>query len=341
MDRRRFLCGLGNAGLAVSLSAAGLRLGGRWQDAEPATHPVSTVRRSAPGLGTTVTIEVCHAEPATAEQAIAAAFQALSEVEDVLSLYRPQSQINELNSRGVLNDPHPYWHTVLSAAQELAARSQGAFDVTVQPLWALYATAAQQGRLPLADELKATLDRVNWQHLQVTPQRLALTHPNAQITLNGIAQGFATDVMLAAVRSAGVQHALIDAGELSSCGEDAQHQPWSTGIQHPRHPESYAALTHLDGRCLATSGDYATSFRDDFTAHHILDPRTGRSPSELASVSVLAPQALWADGLSTAIMVLGAERGWELLQQYSHVDALLIDKEGRVRATAGFPLTTA
>ncbi|MFC1588475.1 FAD:protein FMN transferase, partial [Planctomycetota bacterium] len=116
------------------------------------------------------------------------------------------------------------------------------------------------------------------------------------VTLNGIAQGFAADCMLAALEANGVQHALVNTGEIGVIG-----------IQHPRHKDAFISRARLDGRCIATSGDYATTFSPDGEHNHIFDPRTGHSPKEFQSVTVLAKSGLEADALSTTIFVSGLQ----------------------------------
>jgi thiamine biosynthesis lipoprotein len=128
-----------------------------------------------------------------------------------------------------------------------------------------------------------------------------------------------------------VAQALVDTGELGGYGK-----PWTVGVQHPREPEAYVDLAKLDGRCMATSGDYATSFSPDRAANHIFDPRTGRSPRHFSSVTVVAPTGMAADALSTAIFVVGLERGLELARA-SGAEALFVLKDGRAMATRGFP----
>jgi thiamine biosynthesis lipoprotein len=93
----------------------------------------------------------------------------------------------------------------------------------------------------------------------------------------------------------------------------------------------------LQGRCLATSGDYATAFSDDFRLNHLFDPRTGRSPESLASVSIAAPTGMAADALSTAVFVLGPRRGLALVDSTPGADALFVLKNGRMLKTEGFP----
>lgn len=267
-----------------------------------------------------------HEVEAQARAAILTAFTELERIESVMSLYRPESQISHLNREGLLENPDPSLVEVLRFAAEVAEKSGGAFDVTVQPLWAL------KGAKPDA----AALALVDWRKVEIDETRLKLA-PGMAITLNGIAQGFATDAAMQVIRSHGVEHALIDAGEFSAHGNNAENAPWRIGIQHPRKRQAFAALAQLENRCLATSGDYETAFSDDFSRHHIFDPNTGESPGELASVSVLAPSAMSADALSTALFVLGAKRGIDFLRDYPDTDALLILKDGRHLATPGFP----
>ena len=129
-------------------------------------------------------------------------------------------------------------------------------------------------------------------------------------------------------------------GEINALGSKPEAVGWKVGIQHPRREESYLALAQLQGRCLATSGDYATIFSPDYKSHHIFDPHTGRSPAQLASVSVAARTGMEADALSTALFVLGPERGLKLLQHTPGADALLVTKAGRTLRTAKFPFTS-
>jgi thiamine biosynthesis lipoprotein len=159
------------------------------------------------------------------------------------------------------------------------------------------------------------------------------------ITLNGIAQGFAADRAAAAIKARGVKHALINTGEMSALGQSAEGDDWKIGIQHPRREDAFISLAKLADRCLATSGDYETTFSDDFRWNHLFDPRTGRSPAELSSVSVVAKTALDADALSTAAFVLGAEQGARLVERFD-ADALFVLKNGRTLATKGFPLVS-
>lgn len=338
MKRRRFLMSVGG-GLAAAAGGSWMlaRAGRSSNDSPSASAQFPAYSRTARALGTDVSITVHHPDAGQARQALDAAFGELALVESLMSIYRDASPLSQLNRHGVLDDPHPYLVQVLQAAREMAQRSDGAFDITVQPLWALYRQAQRSGRLPAAAEIQRAREQVDWRCVVISRDRIELRRPATAVTLNGIAQGFAADKVKEVLSKHGIQHALIDTGEVGTVGGNPHGRPWNVGIQHPRQADAFISLAALQGRCLATSGDYATTFSDDFQHHHLFDPRTGRSPDELASVSITAPSALLADALSTAVYVLGPRRGAILLENTPDADALLVLKNGRTLSTAGFP----
>jgi thiamine biosynthesis lipoprotein len=237
----------------------------------------------------------------------------------------------------MLDRPHPHLVTVLRRAAEISERTGGAFDVTVQPLWELHAVAAREGGLPDPAEIEHARQRVDWRRVEITPRRIRLHGPGTSVTLNGIAQGFATDRAAVVLQRHGIEHALIDAGEIRPLGTKPDDSAWTIGIQHPRVADAYAALVPLDDRAISTSGDYATRFSADRRHHHIVDPHTGASPTEFSSVSVVTPTCMEADALSTACFVLGLERSAALIDATPRADALFILKDGRTWTTRHFP----
>ena len=313
---------------------AGLAICGRIAATGPGG--LAVVRRSSRALGANVEIVAAHRSRDTVERAVAAALDELQRIEGVFSLYRPGSEIRRLNARGVLERPDPDLVSLLQYARQLSAGTAGAFDVTVQPLWELYASAYAEGRLPGSEAIDAARARVDHRKLDVGARRVRLG-PGMGITLNGIAQGFATDRVLDVLRQHGIESALVDTGELGTVGNKESGAPWTVGIQDPRRSDAFVSIATLDGRSLATSGDYATAFSADFSYHHIFDPATGRSPQAFRSVSVVASSGLDADALSTAAFVLGLPNGLRLIDEWPGADALFVLKDGSVQATAGFP----
>ena len=294
--------------------------------------------RRSQALGTEVNFTVFHPNATVANQAIDAALKKIEHVEQLMSLYRPNSQLSLLNRRGVLRDPHPDLVAVLTQSAELSRLTKGAFDVTVQPLWKLYADRARDGALPTQAEVEKVRRRVGWQHIRIEPDMIYLNRAGMQVTLNGLAQGLAADLAQQALKERGIEHALIDAGELNAMGSPERKESWHIAIQHHRRQSERVAKTGLQDRCLSTSGDYASRFSDDYRHHHLLDPRTGLSPAKLASVSVAAPSALEADALSTAIFISGPEQGKKLVESMELVDALFVSKSGEVVTTEGFTM---
>lgn len=347
VSRRKFISILAGAGGAAVVGGVGIfhLLSGNRPRTVNNTSTGTNVRglqaayRTTAAFGAEVTLTVLAERFEQADRAAGEATAELQRIERVMSIFRPDSQLSRLNRDAVLSDPDPLLVETLLNASELSQRSAGAFDVTVQPIWSAYALADRESRLPGESELASARALVGWQGVEVSRSRIRLARAGMALTLNGLAQGLAADRVVSVLRENGIEHALINTGEVASLGRGQAGRPWVSGIQHPRVPEAYMATMKLDGRCVATSGDYETRFGQGFENHHIFDPATGRSPGELASLTVLAPRAVDADGLSTAAFVLGGSRGLELLAGYKNVDALMVFKDGRTLATSGFPTT--
>lgn len=288
-------------------------------------------------FGTTVTVSVVHADEREAEAAIGAALDQAVLVDRLMSIYSPASQVFQLNRDGVVACPDPHLLAVLCQARALSELTRGAFDITVQPLWKAFRAAADESSLPSPEQRRVAASRVGWHRIVFNEERVELRKAGAAITLNGLAQGYAADLAMAAVRARGIDNALLDAGEFSARGANGAGRPWTLGVMDPRDAECLAATMRIEGRCVATSGDYASAFTPDFVHHHIVDPATGMSPQELASVTVLAPSALLADGLSTAFMVMGARKSHALAARLDGVDLMTINKRGVVWKSTGFP----
>ena len=297
-------------------------------------------RRTLNAMGTTMALQLAHADAAQARRALDAAVAEIRQVEDLMSLFRSDSALCELNRSGVLHQPHPDLVDILRTAQSVAQRSNGAFDVTVQPLWLAFAGAQQQGRLPTRQEVQAARQYVGWRGLQVGADVIRLARPGMAVTLNGIAQGFAADKVKARLQAMGIAHALIDAGEWASLGQPAHAGDWTLGLADPRNAQHLLTGIALQGQCVATSADDQTSFSPDFANHHIFDPHTGYSPPYLSCVSVMAPRCVLADALTKVLFMARPQQALALARQWQ-VEVLVVDKQGRWQASPGLPLRPA
>jgi thiamine biosynthesis lipoprotein len=321
----------------LTLGAGYLLAGSAGWQAHAKPSSLKRSRRQSHALGSQVTLTALHEDRETAASALDAAFRELEGIEEILSIYRPQSQVSQLNRCGVLEKPHRHLVNVLTYAQSISKVSKGAFDVTVQPLWEVFQEAQKRHTLPDEANILVARNKVDWQRVKLSPERIALEGNGTAITLNGIAQGYAADCVKQVLAGAGIEHALVDCGEFTTMGTSAKAAPWKVGIQHPREEEAFVSVARMSGRCLATSGDYATRFSEDYRWNHLFDPRTGRSPEEFSSVSVAAPTAMAADALSTAISVAGVDHGMGLMETFPDTDAFLVLKNGRTLTTKGFP----
>jgi thiamine biosynthesis lipoprotein len=282
--------------------------------------------QSSFALGTTVHVQAIAANDATADAACVAALAAIHRVERLMSVHDAQSEISRLNRHGRLARPDPWTLAGLRQATAIAANSDGAFDITVQPLWRLFRLHADRGRLPSDEDVTAVRSLVGWHGLLVDETELRLARPGMAVTLNGVAQGFAADRACEAMRAAGAVAGLVDAGELASLGRAVSGRPWSVVLQVPHH--GLDERITLDA-CVATSADSPSHFSADRRHHHIVDPRIGWSPTALSAVSVVAPTATVADAWSTAIMVGGERLARRALASRDVQRVWLVDKRGR------------
>ncbi|MBI4785624.1 MAG: FAD:protein FMN transferase [Chloroflexi bacterium] len=290
-------------------------------------------------MGTIVNLVVVSEDAETARGAIDATLTRMGALERVLSRFDPTSALSQLNQTGHVENPHPDLLNVVRLAHEVSALSGGAFDVTVKPVLDLYQRAQADGEsLPSPQAIQAALKRVNYRNLIADDEAITFAEPGMGITLDGLAKGYIVDRGVAELKRLGFARVMVEAGgDLMSSATKDHDAPWKIGVQSPRpsHSGVMASFTLRD-HAAATSGDYMQPFTPDFRLHHILDPRTGQSPLELASATITAPTAALADALATTVMVLGSERGMQLLATLSGVEAYLVTKGLHAIQSHGF-----
>ncbi|TNC66840.1 FAD:protein FMN transferase [Rubellimicrobium roseum] len=235
-----------------------------------------------------------HGPPEVTARARARAWAEMERIERVFSLYDPGSALSRLNAAGRLNAPPPELLEVLALAGQLHVATGGRFDPTVQPLWLAHANGG---------DTKAARRLVDWDGVTVSPEAVTL-RPGQALTLNGIAQGYATDRVTAVLAEEGLIHALVEIGEFR-----ALSGPFRLGVEDPAHGR--LGQVTLDGTACATSSPGAMILPDG--AGHILDPRGG-APL-WSTVTVVAAQAALADGLSTALCLANAAEARRILDR--------------------------
>ena len=312
--RRRFL--------AIAAAAAGLPLAATGAHAEAAhLH-----RWSGIALGASAEIVLHDPDATRARRLIARCVAEIDRLEDVFSLYRPESALSRLNRDGRLAAPPLELVALLAEARSYSVRTEGAFDVTVQPLWRLHAA---HFALPGADPqgpAKADLARaralVDYRAVDIEPSEIRFARPGMAVTLNGIAQGYITDRVATLLQDAGMADVLLDIGEVRALGRHPDGRPWRVGLRRAAAPATLARTLALAGRAVATSAGIASPFEPTGRHHHLFDPATGRPASSTGQVSVIAPRATMADALSTALAVASPARAAAYAARFPEIEVV-------------------
>jgi thiamine biosynthesis lipoprotein len=295
-----------------------------------------TFTKSVSLMGTVVTIRVAGPGAAAADcrEAVDRAFDWFREVETSCTRFDPSGEIADLARRA--GKPVPVSATLFHATEvalAVAAASDGAFDPTVGGRMAERGFATNHRTGETVELLAEPADGVTYRDVVVDPQRrtILLRRP-LLLDLGAVAKGLAID--LAARELAPFPHYAIDAGgDLYLSGTNERGEPWRVGIRHPRQTDRLLATLRASGVAVCTSGDYERVAASG-QGHHIVDPRTGGSGDDVASVTVVAPSAILADALGTAAFVLGPHRGIELLTRHG-VEGLIVTTSLEWHATQG------
>jgi FAD:protein FMN transferase len=294
-------------------------------------------RWSGTSLGSPSRLLLYHRDRAAAARIAGYCAAEIARLERIFALYRRDSELARLNRDGSLDAPSFDLLTLLSHCQRLSALSNGAFDVTVQPLWTLYAAHFFAGPSPPAEgppprAIDRARRKVDFRSIDVSARRIALARPGMGLTLNGIAQGYVADRVTEILRDNGCDRTLADLGrsEIKTQGRHADGHPWRVALADPSQPDRSAAEIELCDRALCTSGGYGTMFEPTGRYHHLFDPATGRSANHYIGISVTAASAMVADALSTALYVSPPERGPALLAGFPGVGVRLTRPDGTV-----------
>lgn len=298
-------------------------------------------RRTQYLMGTVVTITVAGLADEDANRAMSAAFEEIRRLEGVLTFFSEDSDLGRINAAAGAREVLVSAETieVLAEALRISDRSGGAFDPTIGPLVSLWGFEVKDRFVPPKEEIERARTLVNWRNMSVDPnlRTVRLERKGMKVDLGGIAKGYAADRAAETLRRHGVSSALVAvAGDIRALGEKAPGVAWHVGIQHPREPGAVLGSLRIADRSVSTSGDYERYFiKDGIRYHHILDPATGRPAAASRSATVLAPTTILSDALSTAAFVLGPEKGIGLVQSFPGVEAVIVDREGRVHVTPG------
>jgi thiamine biosynthesis lipoprotein len=255
-------------------------------------------------LGSPAEITIYHSNQREAENILSDSYKKLVELENLFSLYNNNSQLSMLNKNGYLKNPHPDMIELLNLSKKYAEITNGAFDITVQPLWHLYNDAfTKTEEPPLDSEIEYTLNLVDWKSISVDKNIINYEKKGMSSTLNGIAQGYITDKISENLINSGINNTLVQLGEYRGIGDHPDRRPWRLLLSNPEHTDSIGEIEFTNA-AVATSAGLGTPFDLSGKHHHIFDPKNGYSANNYLQVSVLAKTAAEADALATAFLIL-------------------------------------
>lgn len=293
-------------------------------------------------MGTRISIHLKHDSESTGRQLIGQALEEMRRIDASYSPYKATSDLSVMNRQaGQAGAPavaiSPEMVSLLDKSLYYGRLTQGAFDITFASLARYY--DYRKGLQPDESQRQALLPAIDYRHVRLDPVTGTVRYerPEVYVDLGGIAKGYAVDRVIDLLRRAGVSQASVSAGGDSRVLGRKDNRPWLVGIKQPRGEEGIAITLPLENTAISTSGDYERYFIDHNgkRVHHIINPRTGKSTDELASVTILGPRAFDTDALSTSVFVLGQKRGLELIEALPQFDAILIDRAGRVHYSSG------
>lgn len=325
-SRRNFLQIVAVAGAAAGCWKLGLF---------GAADKLQVVRRSQPIMGTVLNLTVYGPDRDQCEEALKKTITTMQGLEAKMSRHMAGSELSTLNRTGVLEDPDPDLLNVLRLAQTISRQSSGGFDITILPLLTL--NERSNGAVDSGDH-DAAVKLIGYEKLAIGENRVQFSEPGMAASLDGIGKGYIVDRGVDSLRNFGFHHVYVEAGgDLMVSGKKEKDSSWRIGIRNPRPQQKRKLVTLLvSDKAVATSGDYFQSFTPDLKHHHIIDPRSGFSPPELASCTVTAPNVALADGLATALMVLGKDAALDLVEPMQGCEAYLVTKNLEEFNTTGF-----
>ena len=298
------------------------------------------VKRAQMQMGTLVTITSVARSEAVAQAAATAGFAEIRRLEELLSTWIPTSELSRVNASAGAAPVHVSAETltVVQRAMQVAEMTGGGFNIAVGPAVDAWNVIEGQ-RIPTESELDALRPLVNLRavHTDGLAQTIFLEKAGMRIDVGGIGKGYAADQAVDALRKAGAIAGVVAlSGDIKTFGLSPDGKKFPIGIQHPRKDGSVLAWIDLQEEAISTAGDYERFFeREGVRYHHILDPNTLQPARGCQSVTVIAREGVWADGLDTGIFVMGAELGMNLVESLPDVEAIIVDAEGRLLVSSG------
>ncbi len=298
-------------------------------------------------LGTVIDIQIYDENVDKAKKAIQESIERITEIENKMSVNKDISEVILINENAGENPVQVSEDTfyVLKKAKEYSKLSNGAFDLTIEPIVKLWGIGTEDARVPEKEEITSLLNLVNYEDLKLdeSTNKVQLNKKGQAIDLGGIAKGYAGDEIKRILLENDINTAFINlGGNVVTLGTKVDGSSWRIGIQNPLGDRgNYIAVLEVVDKTVVTSGNYERYFIEDGKRyHHIINPKTGYPAEEgIISSTIVTDKSIDADALSTSVYVLGLEKGMELIESLDNVDAVIITEDKNVYITEGLKET--
>lgn len=288
-------------------------------------------------MGTLISQKIGQSIP-KAQEVISEGLKLIHWLEKMMSFHDVHSQLNQINQQSgqswVSIDDELFF--IIKESKRYARLTDGLFDITIASLVELWQYYGKLKRVPSQFSIRDTLKKVDYEDILIDEEskEITLRQLGQRIDLGGIAKGYISNQVIQFYRQKGLQWGMINlGGNVALLGKRPDGESWLVGIQDPDQERNQCLATvGVNDTTVVTSGDYERLFLDhNLRYHHILNPYTGYpADSGLRSVTIIHPDGMLADVLSTTIFILGLEKGIELLQRFSDVKIVMVDQDKRI-----------
>ncbi|MCT3727008.1 FAD:protein FMN transferase [Elizabethkingia anophelis] len=287
-------------------------------------------------MGSRFQITLVDKDSISAEQNIDKAVAEITRIENLISEWRPETQISQVNQNAGIK-PIKVDREVFDLTKKglyFSKLTDGAFDISIVAMDKIWKFDDSMDELPSEQAIKESVRNVGYQNiiLDNTNCTIFLRNPGMKIGFGSIGKGYAADKTRDLMKSMGVKAGIIDAsGDISTWGTQPDGKPWAIGINNPFNDHKMAAVLYFKENSVTTSGSYEKYAEIHGKRYsHIMNPKTGYPSTGLTSVTITGPNATMANGFSTSVMVLGEKEGLKLLKQFPEYHYLLITDKGKI-----------
>lgn len=302
------------------------------------TAQAEWIGESRPMMGTEISVYLWHDDAAAGQAAVEAVFAEAVRIDNMMSTYKEDSILSAINrdaASGPVAAGDELYRLILRSL-DISVLTRGAFDVTYDSVGQHY--DFRERRRPSAEIIEDELQSIDYRFIMMHPdtQSIEFAREGVRINLGGIAKGYTVEQGVDILRNLGIRHAIVTAGGDSRLLGDRRGKPWVVGVKDPRKDGEIAVRIPLEDDAISTSGDYERFFDEDgIRYHHIIKPDTGLPADGVHSATIVGPDAVITDALSTSVFVMGVDQGLRLIATLPDYEGIVIDATGRMYYSDG------